>query len=66
MKFAILVEIDVKDTSKWVSPEDGISYGYVPNRKLAVEYVKEAVETWGGQRHPDDPFFPTNIKVVVR
>ena len=21
------------------------------------EYVKEALGCWGGQRHPDDPFF---------
>lgn len=28
------------------------------------EYVREAVEVWGGQRHPDDPLFSTEIKDV--
>lgn len=33
------------------------------------EYVEDAVSTWGGQFHPDDPLFITNIdkvKVVSR
>lgn len=25
--------------------------------KELVEYIKEALDMWGGQRHPDDPLF---------
>ena len=28
------------------------------------EYIRDAVETWGGQRHPDDVLFPSNIRKV--
>jgi hypothetical protein len=31
----------------------------------ALDYIQEAVETWGGQRHPDDPFFPSNLEEVI-
>jgi hypothetical protein len=31
----------------------------------AKDYILEAVETWGGQRHPDDDFFGMRGKVKV-
>ena len=63
--FSFLVEIDVEDMSI-VDPPDEHWYGYNPKRSDAKNYVKVAVSTWGGQYHPTDPFFPTNIKVTVR
>ncbi len=29
------------------------------------DYVKEAIECWGGQYRPGSPFFPGKIKVKV-
>jgi hypothetical protein len=31
----------------------------------AKDYILEAAETWGGQRHPDDPFFNMHGRVKV-
>jgi hypothetical protein len=31
----------------------------------AKDYILEAAETWGGQRHPDDSFFNMHGKVKV-
>ena len=31
----------------------------VPARDL-LDYVRDAVDCWGGQRHPDDPLFYSN------
>lgn len=62
-RVAVLVELDVLDTDG-VAATDGSDYvGYTPIRDDAVEYVRDAVKSWGGQRHPTDPFF--NIKKVV-
>lgn len=36
-----------------------------PYKSAFRDYVKEAVGTWGGQYHPEDIFFPTNIKRVT-
>jgi hypothetical protein len=30
------------------------------------DFVREAVECWGGQLHPDDPFFNLRDKVTVK
>ena len=39
-----------------------------PRMKLGDlrEYIIDAIETWGGQRHPDDPLFYGTKNVVVR
>jgi hypothetical protein len=29
------------------------------------QYIENAVWQWGGQRHPDDPFFGDNKEVIV-
>jgi hypothetical protein len=29
-------------------------------------FVKDALETWGGQRHPDDPLFSSLGQVTVK
>jgi hypothetical protein len=31
----------------------------------ARAHVREAVECWGGQYHPDDPFFSGNVQKVT-
>jgi hypothetical protein len=31
----------------------------------AKDYILDAVEIWGGQRHPDDDFFDMHGKVKV-
>ena len=49
-KYRFYVEIDTKD----------------PVLKTVLkEYVQEAVENWGGQFHPDDALFPSNLKLVT-
>lgn len=30
-------------------------------REAVQEYIKDAVESWGGQFRPDDPLFSANI-----
>lgn len=31
------------------------------------KYIKDALETWGGQRHPNDPLFDSlsNVRIVT-
>jgi hypothetical protein len=36
----------------------------IPRRELRT-HVKEAVESWGGGLHPDDPLFDGIVKVVT-
>lgn len=40
-------------------PEIHISYDMPKgtNRDDIADFVIDAIETWGGQRHPDDPLF---------
>lgn len=65
-KFAFLVEIDLEDTSEDYHEESDTS-GFNPSRNDVKQYVREAIETWGGQMAPCNPFFPTNInRVLVR
>ena len=30
------------------------------------QYIKEACEAWGGQRHPDDPLFSMWDRITVK
>lgn len=50
MKARFIVEVELKD-----EPEHGTRIR---------SYVKDAVQSWGGQFHPDDPLFSYNIKRV--
>ena len=34
-------------------------------KSFAKEYMKTAVDCWGGSYGPEHPFFPTNIKKVT-
>lgn len=65
MKFTLLVELEVDDTTgEW--QDDGSGYhGYRPSKADARRYVLQALEMWGGQRHPTDPFF-NPMRVSVR
>ena len=51
MKVKLKVEIEFEDTGNMT-------------KKDVMEYVHTAISRWGGQRHPDDVFFPNNIMSV--
>jgi hypothetical protein len=36
----------------------------LPQRDMEI-HILEAVHSWGGQNHPDDLLFPTNIKDIT-
>lgn len=63
-RFTIKVTLIVPDTTGDVDPDDTRYRGYKPTRKNALEYVEDAVSSWGGQRHPTDPFFNTEVEKV--
>lgn len=63
MKFAFRVTIEVEDTSDETSWGDEFQ-GYKATREQAHQYIQDAVQSWGGQFPPSDPFFrPTSVTV---
>lgn len=36
-----------------------------PSTRMVQSYIREAVDTWGGQYHPDDLLFASNITKVT-
>ena len=59
------MELEVEDTTGDRSDDSGY-VGYRPTMVDALQYVSEAVNTWGGQRHPTDPFFdPKKVAVKI-
>lgn len=65
LKFAVLVEIEIENTEDYYDEDNEIA-GYKPTLQHVTEFVRSAVQSWGGQLHPVDPFFPTHLKVKVR
>jgi hypothetical protein len=35
------------------------------SKRATCDHIKDAVECWGGQYHPDDPFFNLRRKVKI-
>lgn len=62
--WTILVTIEVPSTVGDSDPDDPRYQGYRPTREQAKAYVQDAVESWGGQKHPTDPFFQTKVVKV--
>jgi hypothetical protein len=64
--YEFVVRVTVPDTSDR-PPDDGVRWGYKPNRKEVRSFIRDAVNSWGGQYHPDTPFFPRNgFKATVK
>lgn len=65
MKFQFLVEIDLKTLCHGRDENcDAEVLNDREARRYLREFVREAVETWGGQRRLTDLCFPQNIRRV--
>lgn len=49
MKFIVDIELETKQAST----------------KRISEYIKEAIESWGGQFDPEHTFYSGNVKVLL-
>lgn len=38
---------------------------HFPMQEYLRNYIREAVDSWGGQFHPDNPLFSANIRKVI-
>jgi hypothetical protein len=60
-----LQEEDIAESAPIYRQETGMA-GYTPGYADVAEYAQAALASWGGQLHPYDPFFPTNVKVEIK
>ena len=67
MKFRITVTIDIADPELWGFSEDGDAMEPTGERispERIASHAAASVHSWGGQLHPNDTLFPSNINYV--